>query len=239
MKYLFTTLAVGDSYLDNAIDCYNNLSKKTHLCDFNITTNQQIKNHDKINFDFFSLSRYNGDLPGFSFYLSLKALALKYAINIAKYDYVIYNDADWRVTENFSEEKILSLFAHMEKHNYDLLFERPAEIGYYKNKPHECFFSEKILDFNVNEHALWDKAHCTNEQFLVFKVNWKFKVFVMKWEMFLWYSIANNLRSYPDGFDIGVSALESNMNWDYNDWRFLVSNCFEFKDKSGNTHIRF
>lgn len=239
MKYLFTTLAVGDSYLSNAIDCYSHISRKTQFCDFNITTNQQLLNLDRINFDYFYLDKYNSDIPGFSFYLSLKSLSLKYAINKGNYDYVIYNDADWRITNTFSEEKVLDLFNYMEKNNLDLLFERPAEIGHYKNKTNECFFNEKITDFNVSEHNLWDKAHCTNEQFLVFKVNWKFKLFVMKWEMFLWYSIANNLRSYPDGFDIGVSALEANMNWDYNNWRSFVSNCFEFADKSGNKHIRF
>jgi hypothetical protein len=238
MKYLFTTLAVGDDYLNNSIECYKNIGSKTNLCDFNITTNVIFPNDGKINFDFFQMDRYHGNMPGFSFYLSLKSLSLKYAIN-KDYDYVIFNDADWRITQNFSEEKILSLFEYMEKNDLDFLFERPAEIGYHKNNPDICFFSEKINDFNVKEHTLWDKAHCTNEQFLVFKVNWKFKLFVMKWEQFLWYSIANNLRSYPDGFDIGVSALESNMNWDFNNWRFLVEKCFEFKDKQGNTHIRF
>ena len=238
MRYLFTTLSVGKEYLDNSIECYQKIREKTNLCDFNITTNEIIQNTNRLNFDNFTLDRYHGDMVGFSFYLSLKSLSLKYAVN-KEYDYIIYNDADWRITKDFSEEKILSLFDYMDKNNYDMLFERPAEIGYYKNKPKECFFSEKLNDFNVHEHNLWDSAHCTNEQFLVFKNNWKFKLFVMKWEQFLWYSIANNLRSYPDGFDIGVSALESNMNWDYNNWRYLITNCFEFNDKQGNKHYRF
>jgi hypothetical protein len=237
MRYIFTTLAVGDEYLNNAIECYKHLSTKTS-CDFNITTNSSLDNIGRINFDQFTLDRYNDTMPGFSFYLSLKSLSLKYALD-KNYDYVIFNDADWRTTDNFSEDKILSLFNFMEERDLDMLFERPAEIGHYKNNLDQCFFSQKIIDFNVLEHSKWDKAHCTNEQFLVFKVNWKFRMFVMKWEQMLWYSIANNLRSYPDGFDIGVAALESDMNWEYNDWRQLIQNCFEFKDKSGNTHIRF
>lgn len=238
MKYLFTTLAVGDSYLDSAISSYKDIRNITSKCDFNITTNACINNIDNINFDTFSLNKYEADLPGFSFYLSLKSLALKYAIS-KNYEYVIFTDADWKITENFSEQKIIQLFEFMETNNYDFLFERPAEIGYYKNKPDECFFQEKLIDFNVHEHTLWDNAHCTNEQFLVFKVNWKYKLFVMKWEKFLWYSIANNIRSYPDGFDIGVSALESKMNWEFFEWMNIVRGCFEFKDKSGNTHRRF
>jgi hypothetical protein len=237
-KYLFTTLAVGDSYLENSIECYQNIGTKTQYADFNITTNVELKKLSRINFDFFELSRYHADLPGFSFYLSLKSLSLKYALNKG-YEYVIYNDADWRITSNFSEEKIFTLFDYMERNDLDFLFERPAGLGYYKNRESECYFYEKILDFNVKEHDLWDEAHCTNEQFLVFKVNWKFKLFVMKWEQMLWYSIANNLRSYPDGFDIGVSALESKMNWDFDEWRGILSNCFEFRDKNGNTHFRF
>lgn len=237
MKYLFTTLAVGDSYVDNAIECYSKMSKVLD-CDFNITTNRLVNKINNINFDYFELSKYSADMPGFSFYLSLKSLALKYAIDKG-YDYVIYNDADWEIMESFSENKIQQLFLHMEKNNYDMLFERPAQIGYYKHHVDECFFKDKLVDFNVFDHILWDNAHCTNEQFLVFKINWKFKLFVMKWEMFLWYSIANNLRSYPDGFDIGVSALEANMNYDYTEWLQILRSCFKFKDKQGNTHYRF
>jgi hypothetical protein len=238
MKYLFTTLAVGKPYVDNAILFYQELSEKTNFCDFNITTNQENKNFDKINFDYFTLYRYNDNMAGFSFFLNLKSLSLKYALN-KNYDYVIFTDADWRITENFSESNLLNMFKHMEDKNYDFLFERPAEIGYYKNRPNECFFQQKLNDFNVYEHDLWDKAHCVNEQFLVFKVNWKFKMFVMKWEMFLWYSIANNIRSYPDGFDIGVSALESNMKYDFSGWQNFIRNCFHFNDKQNTKHIRF
>ncbi len=36
------------------------------------------------------------------------------------------------------------------------------------------------------------------------------------WEQFLWYSIHNDIRNYPDGFEIGVSALEAGMKWNYN-----------------------
>ena len=133
MRYLFTTLAVGDFYVKNAIDCYQNMISKTSMCDFNITTNQNIKNIDKINFDKFYLDKYESDLGGFSFYLSLKSLSLKYAITQGNYDYVIYTDADWRITENFSEKKILDLFDYMEKKQLDVLFERPAQLTLCNN----------------------------------------------------------------------------------------------------------
>lgn len=238
MKYLFTTLAVGDSYLDNAIDCYKKLGKVLSNCNFNITTNIKLNNIDSINFNYFSLDKYHDDKPGFSFYLNLKVLALKYALD-KEYDFVIYNDADWRPTENLQENKILQLFEYMNANNYDLLFERPAQIGYYKQHFDECYFKEKFHDYNVFEHNKWDNAHVMNEQFFVYKVNWKYRFFVRRWEQFLWYTIANDIRSYPDGFEIGVSAHEADMVADYDQWRAIIKDCFEFFDKSGNKHIRF
>jgi hypothetical protein len=55
----------------------------------------------------------------------------------------------------------------------------------------------------------------------------------------LWYSIHNNIRNYPDGFDIGVSALDAEMKWDWNSFRGFLPSCFEFRDKAGNLHTRF
>jgi hypothetical protein len=74
---------------------------------------------------------------------------------------------------------------------------------------------------------------------MVFKNNWKFRYFVRRWEEFLWYSIHNNIRNYPDGFDIGVSALEAEMKWDWDSFRGHIPACFEFHDKAGNLHVRF
>jgi len=143
MKYLFTTLAVGDDYIDNTLKFYSDLRDKTTLCDFNITTNVVRENQDRMSFDYFSLDRYTDSMDGFNFYLNLKALSLKYALDKG-YDYVIFTDADWNVGDDFSEEKILSLFDYLEKNNIDGLFERPSEIGYSKEHLDQCFFKEKI-----------------------------------------------------------------------------------------------
>jgi hypothetical protein len=237
MKYIFTTLAVGDSYLKNASENYNKYSEKC-LADFNITTNEICNVGKKVNLDLFKLDSYDDGNPGFSFYLNLKVLSLKYCLDKG-YDYIIYNDADWRMTENFSEDKLLNLFNHMEKNNLDFLFERPSLIGDHKKNMSNCFFDRKLYDYHVFEHTKWDNAHVVNEQFMIFKNNWKFRYFVRRWEEFLWYSIHNNIRNYPDGFDIGVSALEAEMKWDWNSFRGFIPNCFEFHDKSGNLHIRF
>jgi hypothetical protein len=141
--------------------------------------------------------------------------------------------------EGFSEEKILNMLNYMEKDGLDFLFERPAPIGPHKQQPEQSFFREKLYDYDVFEHTKWDEAHVVNEQFMVFKNNWKFRYFVRRWEEFLWYSIHNNIRNYPDGFDIGVSALDAEMKWDWNSFRGFLPSCFEFRDKAGNLHTRF
>lgn len=238
MKGIFVTLAVGEEYFNNAVECYTALKSKTTAFDFSITSNESLIDSSDIILNYFSLDKYNDPDPGFSFYLNLKVLALKYALDKG-YDYVIYNDADWRTTPQFNEEKLFGMFDYMEKNNLDALFERPAQIGHHKKHFDKCFFQQKILDFNLQEHELWDKGHCFNEQFMVFRVNWKFRVFVMKWEMLLWYSIANNIRHYPDGFDIGIAALESKLNYSYNSFNSLLANCFIFEDKQGCAHTRF
>jgi hypothetical protein len=237
MKYIFTTLAVGDSYLKNASECYTTYSDRCSA-DFNITTNEMYEVGSKVNIDLFKLDRYDDGNPGFAFYLNLKVLSLKYCLDKG-YDYIIYNDADWKMRESFNENNLFDLFNHMEQNNLDFLFERPAQIGSYKKDLTNCFFDRKLYDYHVFEHSKWDEAHVVNEQFLVFKNNWKFRYFVRRWEEFLWYSIHNNIRNYPDGFDIGVSAMDADMNWDWNSFRVFLPGFFEFHDKSGNLHIRF
>ena len=237
MKYIFTTLAVGESYVKNASECYTKYSEKCSA-DFNITTNEICEAGPKVNLDLFKLDRYDDGNPGFSFFLNLKVLSLKYCLDKG-YDYIIYNDADWRMIDNFSEDKLFNLFNHMEKNNLDFLFERPSKVGDHKKNMNDCFFDRKLYDYHVFEHTKWDEAHVVNEQFMVFKNNWKFRYFVRRWEEFLWYSIHNNIRNYPDGFDIGVSALEAEMKWDWDSFRGHIPACFEFHDKAGNLHVRF
>jgi len=237
MKYIFSTLAVGDLYVKNASECYSKYSEKCSG-DFNITTNEICEVGSKVNLDLFKLDKYEDGNPGFSFYLNLKVLSLKHCLDKG-YDYIIYNDADWRMTDNFSEDKLFNLFNYMENNDLDFLFERPSKIGDHKKDMSNCFFDRKLIDYHVFEHTKWDEAHVVNEQFMVFKNTWKFRYFVRRWEEFLWYSIHNNIRNYPDGFDIGVSALEAEMKWDWNSFRSFIPNCFEFYDKLGNLHTRF
>jgi hypothetical protein len=50
----------------------------------------------------------------------------------------------------------------------------------------------------------------------------------------------NNIRSYPDGFDIGVSALEAGMKYKFvGVFNSHIPNCFAFYTKSNDYHVRF
>lgn len=255
MKYCFTTLAVGEFYENKTKEFFTNLIPRTNNCDFFVTTTNKELSHEsdrvKVNVINPVSLRTTHDKLNFPFHLNLKCLSLKHVLNyqketlkintsFEKYDFVIFCDGDWSMHEEFSEQKIISMLEHMDKENIDFLFERPASIGGYKKEPQNCFFRNKLEDYEVFDHNKWDDAHVPNEQFLVFKNNNKLKFFVQRWEMFLWYCIANDITSYPDGFEIGVSALEADMKYAYYGYfnHFLI-NCFTFLNKSGEKSIRF
>lgn len=248
MRYCFTTLAVNEPYEGLTKGFYEKLREKTSECDFFITTtNESLLNQgDRIYTKVINPPSLTCSKRGFDFNLNLKSLSLKHIIEFEKnnpnnkHDYVIFIDGDWGVYSGFSEDKILNMLNFMDENDIDCLFERPALIRTHKQNPSESFFEEKLYDYNVFDHEKWDNAHCVNEQFLVFKNNWKFRFFVQKWESFLWYSIANDIRNYPDGFEIGVSILESDMKYEFsNVFSAYLIDCFYFYTKTGLLYIRY
>ena len=254
MKYCFTTLAVGEPYESKTIEFFKNLSEKTENCDFFIATNNlefPSENGDKIKVHQINQDNLHDSRGGFSFHLNLKCLSLKHVMmyekkmlqenpDFQKYDYVIFTDGDWIVYDEFSEQKILNMLNYMESENIDFAFERPAAIGDSRKNPEHSFFRDKLYDYDMLEYDKWDEAHVVNEQFLVFKNNYKFRFFVNRWEQFLWYSIKNDIRNYPDGFEIGVSALEAGMKWNYNGvFNHFLPKCFAFYTKNDVLHLRF
>lgn len=258
----FTTLAVGESYFKNSLESFTALHDRTEDCFFNITTSREdltmlphivgmteeifLEKYTRLRItvvEDFSVFTFPLHMEGygFTFNLNLKVLALKAClISNQLFDYLIYIDGDWKLSDGFEESKIKTFFSNLENADIDLAFERPAMIGNYKKDGlHDCFFEEKLRDYNAIEHPVWDNAHVVNEQFLGFRNNWKFRLFVQKWEQMLWYTIANNIRNYPDGFEIGVAALESSMTWSWHMFGPLV-NCFYFYPKYNDTkYVKF
>lgn len=255
MKYCFATLAVGEPYESITKEFFTNLISRTNNCDFFVTTTNAELTHEsdrvKINVINPPSLRTSHNKVNFNFHLNLKCLSIKHILkyeiemlknnaNFEKYDFVIFCDGDWSMHEDFSEQKIISMLERMENDNVDFLFERPAYVREGKKDLQECFFRIKLEDYCVFDHEKWDEAHVVNEQFLVFKNNKKLKFFTQRWEMFLWYSIANDISSYPDGFEIGVSALEAGMKYEYFGYfNYYLNNCFSFLTKYGEYKKRF
>ena len=262
MSYFFTTLAVGEPYFSKSIETYKTLHQKTEVGNFNITTSkadfERLKEISGYTFeewkeefprvnisvieDMTRLSfPYHMEGYGFTFNLNLKVLALKACLlSGIPFDYLIFTDGDWGIHDGFEEQKLFNFFEVLKANDIDIAFERPAQIGNYKaNNLQDCFFLEKLHEYNALEHSVYDEAHVVNEQFLGFINNWKFRLFTQKWEQMLWYTISNNIRNYPDGFEIGVAALESKMNWG---WYYFgaLSSCFYFYAKYTDTkYIKF
>jgi hypothetical protein len=261
-KYFMTTLSINEPYFEKSLKFYTELHERTKNCYFNITTSQKdlerLTEHTgltheefKVKYPKLSLTTVEDfnfritfplemDGNGFIFNLNLKVLSIKACLQSKiKFDYLIFIDGDWGIYDGFSEDQLLKLFSIMNDNDIDFGFERPAKIGEGRVNPSQTFYADKFYDYNCLENPLWDNAHVVNEQFLVFKNNWKLTLFEQKWEQMLWYSIANNIRNYPDGFEIGISALESGMNWNYKLFSVL-NNCFYFHAKYTNIkHTRF
>ena len=263
MKYYITTLAVGEPYFSTSLEMYTALHEKTVDGYFNITTSDndlamlpQIvgisSDEFKLKYPKLQITTIEGlnkritfpqhmEGHGFTFNLNLKVLSLKACLLSGNsFDYLIFVDGDWHLNDLFEEEKLKTLFTNLELLNVDFAFERPAEIGNYKsNNLIDCFFEEKLRDYNALEHDTYDRAHVVNEQFLAFRNNPKFRLFTQKWEQMMWYSIANNIRNYPDGFEIGISALESGMTWNFY-MLTVVWQCFYFYAKYSSTkYVKF
>jgi hypothetical protein len=263
MKYFFTTLAVNEPYFSKSLNFHKELSEKTENAYFNITTTQNDINRyeqensttleeelklfpkigittiEELNKSFtFPLNSTNP--APITFHLNLKVLSIKSCLKSDKdFDYLIYIDGDWHIHENFSESKIFKSFEIMEEMEIDFAYERPHQIGPSKIDVN-CFFPNKIIDYSVLEHDYWDLAQVPNEQFMIFKKNYKLNYFTMRWEQFLWYCVANDLMCYPDGFEIGVSALESKMKMEPVGILSQLTECFYFYTRwADNKNIRF
>ena len=237
MKYAFTTLAVGESFFNNSLKEFKAATTRLDG-DFFITTDMDSEDSkvkvNKIPTNKFFEKDYNSS----TFYYNLKCLSLKPLIT-SDYDIIVYIDADWAIKDNLTNEVMSNLLSYMDANKLDFLFERPGKVKGHKEDKEKGLCYSKLQAYNVFDHNLWDEAHIVNEQFLVFRNNWKFRYFVQRWEQFLWYSIHNNIWNFAEGFEIGVSSYEAKMNYDFNSLRHVLPNCFEFKDKNGKNYIRF
>jgi hypothetical protein len=247
MKYCVTTLAIGDSYEKSGIELFTELKNRTEFADFNITTtNGELPLEDGNDFIKWDLINepplYSTTLNTFNY--NLKSLSLKPFVNYYNlmkepYEFIVYIDSDWFVNETFKESQLISLFEYMNENDIDMVYERPGLVRDHKKDPNS-FVKNKLRQYGVNEHTKWDNANVMNEQFAVYRNNWKFRFYVRRWEQFLWYSITNDIGNFGEGLEMGICALESEMNIaPVNDVWHIINEILYFYNSNGVKFIRY
>lgn len=236
MKYLFTTLAIGQSYLTNAIQLFEDLNGKTQNCEFSITTDI-LFTHSFIHCNLYNGEYFSGPYK-VDFFYNLKCLALKTGLNYS-YDFIIYLDSDFRIGDQFDEKKFMDLFQHMIANEIDFEFERKWKIGMCKQDVNS-FCKDKISDFGLMLHGRYDEAYVPNEQVLIYRNGPKFFHYIQSYERWFWYCVHNKIRHYAEGVEMGISALEAGMKCEVDiGFTTFLSRCFTFDDGRGNTYHKF
>lgn len=234
MRYIFTTLAIGQKYYDSAIKFSNNLFEldpdtiRIIVSDIEAAgpaNTKIIKTEDNIESIVCNTFNYN-----------LKYLAIKEAINF-DCEYIIFTDADWIISKNYDKNRIFK-FLKENSPEVDFFFERPHPIGHSKLEWNNCFWRHKIEPYKLMDTNQYDEAHVCNEQFAIFKNNDKLKSFVEAWAKRNQFCIDNNVWTFAEGVEMGMSAIDAGMLTQWSSF-YTINHCFEFYDVRGQHHIRF
>jgi hypothetical protein len=232
MRYIFTTLAIGQSYLNKAKQFSHDLYQKDNkfsrvivsdIEDDNIPNTSVVQPPQNMTYFICNYFNYN-----------LKYLAIKEAYNFDT-DYIIYIDSDWEIFDQYHSSKIDKFLDH---NPLDFYFERPHSIGASKRDLGNCFWQHKIEPYKLFDTDFYDHAHVCNEQFLIFKKTDKLKTFIDAWEQRNQFGIDNNVWAFAEGLEIGMSSVDAGLSSEYTFFS-EIHNCFKFNDISGNTYIRF
>jgi hypothetical protein len=235
-RLIYCTIAIGDEYLKSAIDIATTLNKYSDTHHILIVTDKEYENFKNTSFVkipneyvLFIKDVFNYMLKFYPLYLS----------NRLEYDYVIFIDADWRVRETYNKDSVDSMLGYMEDKQLDILFERPHGIGKGKYDGINCFWYHKIDFYKLKETNEYDEGHVCNEQFIVFKKNDKFNLFVNKFKELYKISTDAELWPFAEGLEIGMSMAHSKMKYDFIGWQHFVKEMYEFNSKDGGLNIRF
>lgn len=239
MRHLYCTIAIGEEYVNSVIEFakrLNDRSKDHHIL---IATDKEYEVIDNVTYTLLPEDAVLFTTNSGIFNYNLKYYPL-FIANQMDYDHVIFFDSDWRILDGYDEQKIVNLLTFMDEQGYDMFFERPHTIGAGKHDGHNCFWRHKRDFYNLLDTDEYDTGHVCNEQFMVFKNNEKFDVFVKKWEELCNIASKNNLWGYAEGVEIGMSTVTAKMNCAHNRyWEHLVRSMFEFTSRSGGEYIRF
>jgi hypothetical protein len=235
MKYIFCTIAIGEKYLNSALEFATNLNSISDSHKMLIVTDLNIS--DIENCFFVKINEEQKTFIHNYFNYNLKYLPIKESLKL-DFEYIFYVDADWQIYSGYSETKILNFIDYMSSSNLDFIFERPHLIGASKRELHNCFWRHKIEPYRLMETDFYDNGHVCNEQFLAFRNSDKLKIFCDEWEKRNNFGVENSIWAFAEGLEIGMSSIDANLNYSYNGLHFLNS-CFRFETIYGIEYIRF
>jgi hypothetical protein len=235
MKYIYCTIAIGEKYLNSAI----NFAKKLNEVSINhkilIVTDGKFQEIENVTFVKFNNNEVKFIKNYFNYNLKYIPIMESLKFNV---DFIIFFDADWNLFNGYNETKLTSFLRTLNETDLDFIYERPHSIGDSKRDPNKCFWRHKVEPYGLLKTNFYDKAQVVNEQFLVFKNNEKLKVFVGKWKERNEFGIKNNIWAFAEGVEIGMSAVDAKMNMDWKKM-YELKDFFSFVANTGITHIRF
>ena len=151
-SYAFCTIAIGEEYLQSAINFANKLNEFSDEHHYVIITKGDTPAIQNTTFVQIPVNQ-----PLFIqniFNYNLKYLPIKISSELG-FEYIFFVDSDWKLENEFSTKKINTVISFMETNNYDMLFERPHSIGEGKHDKDNCFLEiyektpeTKLLTFN-------------------------------------------------------------------------------------------
>jgi hypothetical protein len=234
-NFISTTLAIGDKYLQSAMD----FSRQLHIKDPTIkrVVVSDINPDDiPLNTDMVSIENNTKIVVCNTFNYNLKYQAIKACLSYSC-KYIIYTDADWILSDQYCSNKINKFLAENSS-DIDFFFERPHQIGHSKVDLDSCFWRHKIEPYKLMDTNQYDEAHVCNEQFAIFKNNDKLKFFVEAWAKRNQFCIDNNVWTFAEGVEMGMSAIDAGMLTQWSSF-YTINHCFEFYDVLGQHYIRF
>lgn len=234
--YAFCTIAIGEEYIQSAINFANKLNEFSNDHHYVIITEGDTPTIQ--NTTFVQIPKNKTLFIQNIFNYNLKYLPIKVSSEMG-FNYIFFVDSDWIIEREFSTEKIKAVISFMKSNNYDMLFERPHSIGIGKHDNDNCFWKHKRDFYKLLETEEYDNGHVANEQFLVFKNSEKLKTFISFWEELTHNSTESNVWAFAEGVEVGMSSVKANLNCCYYGWQDILNNCFSFFTKDAKFYNRF
>jgi len=252
-SYAYCTVAVGESYLKQAIEFHTKVVSYPNCRCSVITTNPSAYASivdtyvsPKITFDLLESDDIAFNAPpghhsrgpfnefGFNYNIKHRPIAKTHSITDA--DHIIFCDADWKVRSEYSEDGVLTVLQQMSAMEVDFMFERPHKIGHGKHNLAGCFWKHKIDAYGLMNTSEFDNADVCNEQYMIFANNQKLGVFCEYWNSLYAKSQRENIWTFAEGVEIGMSTIVAKMKTALIPLR-IMNNYYEFLPKYRETPL--